>query len=104
MVFFMVGALGALAASSSFDTSNAVRLCRPALAVKAGGEIQTITATSMRKSGRSSIVTGRLTAFIGMGSPQPGSASAHHLIRADFDFRCRINGRNVGKTTVTPHQ
>ena len=95
--------LGGLLASAGLDSDDALKLCRPALARKAGGEIQTIGATSVRKVRGGQTVSGKMTVFVGMGEPKPGAASAHHLIRADFDFVCRIAGRNVRKTTVSQH-
>jgi len=100
-MFFL---LSAVAASTSFDANDALRLCRPVLASKAGGDIQAISTTSVRKDGRGFTLKGKLTAFIGMGPPAAGSASTHHLIRANFDFRCSTVGRNVGKATILPRQ
>lgn len=93
--------LGGLLASASVDSDEVLKLCRPALERKAGGEIQTIGVTSTRKVRRGYAISGQMTVFIGMGPPQPGAASAHHLIRANFDFSCRTFGRNVRKTTVS---
>ncbi len=96
--------LPALMASASAIPSvdDVVQICRPVLARKIGGDIQTISQTSMRKSGKGYVVKGKLMAFVGMAAPQAGSASTHHLIRANFDFRCRTAGKNVRETTVTP--
>lgn len=80
----------------------AVRLCKPVLARKAGGNIATIEVSSA-VSGRSGrTIKGQLTALVGMGPPAAGSASAHHLIRSDFTFRCRVDGRRVREATVNP--
>lgn len=97
-------ALAVFSAEPVADADDALRICRPALARKAGGDIQTVSATATRKTRHGITVTGQLTAFIGMGPPQPGSASAHHLIRGDFDFLCRIKGMRVVKTTVSPRR
>jgi hypothetical protein len=96
--------LAALMASASAIPSidDLLHICRPALARRAGGDIQMISPTSMRKSGSGYVIEGKLTAFVGMAPPEAGSASAHHLIRADFDFACRTAGRNVRQATVTP--
>ena len=95
--------LSGLLASTGAYSDDALQLCRPTLARKAGGEIQTIGATSVRKIRGGYAIAGNMTVFIGMGTPQPGSASAHHLIRADFDFSCRTTGRKVRKATVSQH-
>src|SRR5689334_8550573 len=67
---------------SPASSGAALDLCKPALARKAGGEIATIKITSSRAKRKGLAMSGRLTAFLGMGPPMPGSASAHHLIRA----------------------
>lgn len=89
-------------ASAIPSVDDVLKICRPALARKVGGDIQMISPTSMRKDGRGYLIKGKLVAFVGMAPPQAGSASAHHLIRANFDFGCRTAGRNVRHTTVTP--
>jgi hypothetical protein len=78
-----------------------LELCRPALARKAGGEIQSITVQSTRIGRRSTIVRGETTVFIGMGTPGPGSASAHHLIRATYHYSCSIRSGRVTRVTLT---
>ena len=70
-------------------------LCKPALERKAGGEIATVAVTSSRSGRSGRTIEGRLTAFVGMGPPAPGSASTHHLIRTEYDFRCRVRGGHV---------
>jgi hypothetical protein len=92
------------AVPASPDGDMALRLCRPALARQAGGEIQTISPTLTRTTSHGSIVEGELTATVGMGPPPAGSASAHHLIRTDFHFRCRTAHGRVREATVTPRQ
>lgn len=80
----------------------AVRLCKPVLARLAGGQIATIDISSARYRGRSRTIEGRLTAFVGMGPPSPGTASAHHLIRSDFTYRCRVSRGRVRAAAVNP--
>lgn len=86
------------------DSHSILELCKPVLARKAGGEISTIevTSTRVRRSGRR--IGGRLTAFRGMGPPAPGMAAAHHLIRADFQFRCTVKNDRVREAAVNPLQ
>ena len=99
MVIFL---FAALAGSTVPSSKSAVAMCRPVLAQKAGGEIATIDVRSSRLVGGRRTLTGRLTAFLGMGPPAPGSASAHHLIRADFIFRCQIGSKGVRAASVSP--
>lgn len=96
--------VAALGTSNPLNSDEAVNLCRSQLARKVGGDIQDVTATSLRKSGHVSTLKGEVTAFIGMGPPQSGSASAHHLIRAEFEFRCKISGGRIRRVTVSPRQ
>lgn len=80
----------------------ALRLCKPILARKAGGQIATIAVSSERSGRHGRTIEGQLTAFVGMGAPSPGSASAHHLIRSDFTYRCRVAGGRVREAAVNP--
>jgi hypothetical protein len=99
----MIGLIlaAALAASSN---SSALALCKPVLARKAGGEIAKIAVDSSSGGSNGRTLKGRLTAFLGMGPPAPGSASAHHLIRADFTFRCRVARGRVANASVVSQQ
>ena len=92
----------AAAVISPASSAAALDLCKPALARKAGGEIATIKITSSRAKRKGLAISGRLTAFLGMGPPMPGSARAHHLIRADFTFRCLVDRGRVKGTAVNP--
>lgn len=103
-ILMMILALAALVGSNTTAADAALQLCRPALERKAGGELETLEASTQRRSGRGWIFEGQLTASVGMGPPQPGSASAHHLVRSDFDFRCRTAHGKVRDTSVTPRQ
>jgi hypothetical protein len=100
MTFFLFAALGL----HPMNADAALKLCRPVLARKAGGEIDVITVRSSRPKPRGRTITGRLTAFLGMGPPAPGSASAHHLIRADFTYRCTVGWNTVRSASVAPTQ
>lgn len=101
-VLMILLVLAATSASLGPPAESAVKLCRPVLARKAGGEIATIAIGSARASKRDVTIEGPLTAFLGMGPPAPGSASAHHLIRADFTYRCTVRRHIVRSATVTP--
>jgi len=83
------------------STRSALALCRPALARKAEGEIATIDVATRKVRGRSTTITGRVTVFVGMARPAPGTASAHHLIRADYEYACVVRGGKVRKTTLS---
>lgn len=93
----------ALLASSSADDGDLER-CRPLLEQRAGGEIATLDVTSSRGTARRRTIEGRLTAFLGMGPPRPGAASTHHLIRADFIFRCTLKRHSVRSVSVAPQR
>ena len=99
MIMLLVAALAEPNATAS---DAALKLCRPVLARKAEGEIATITVRSSQASRGGRTIEGSLTAFIGMGPPAPSSASAHHLIRTNFDFRCRVSGGRVRQAHLNP--
>jgi len=80
----------------------AVRLCKPALARKIHGEIASMDVSSTRDSRHGRTIEGRLTGFAGMAPAPPGSASAHHLIRSDFSYRCRVSHGRVREAAVNP--
>jgi hypothetical protein len=84
--------------------AQALHLCRPRLERSAGGEIQTIDVRSERSTRSGLIISGRLTAFLGMGAPPPGSASTHHLIRADFTYVCEVRAGRVRYASAKPLQ
>lgn len=100
----MIGPLLAIFfAVEAAPTSDPVTtLCRDALARKAGGEIATFDVKSSTTKHREHVLSGQLTANVGMGAPQPGHASAHHLIRSDFTFRCRISKGRVREVRLNP--
>ena len=84
----------------AFDPAAA--LCRRALESKAEGQIATFEIASSHRGRHGQTIAGRLTAFQGMGAPAPGSASAHHLIRIEFTFRCRISDGRVQEARLNP--
>lgn len=98
----MIGLLLASAFLAQTSNDAALALCKPSLARKAGGQIATIEATSGSDGRRGHMVSGRLTAFLGMGTPGPGNASTHHLIRSDFSFTCRVQAGRVREARVNP--
>jgi hypothetical protein len=91
----------AMLAPQPASAKAALALCRPALARKAGGDIATIGVDRSIVRGNSTTITGRMTVFIGMGPPAPGSASAHHLIRAEYSYGCVVRGGKVRRTTLS---
>src|SRR3982751_1794269 len=95
---FLLSAIVGQPASSD----PAVALCKPLLARKAGGEIATIDVAATRVRHGVRTVEGQLTAFIGMGAAPAGSASTHHLIRAQFTYRCRVSGTQVREARLNP--
>jgi hypothetical protein len=84
------------------SSDSALALCKPVLARKAGGEIATIDVGATRVRHGVRTVEGRLTAFVGMGSAPAGSARTHHLIRAQFTYRCRVSGTRVREARLNP--
>lgn len=95
----MLTMIMAFAASAS---DPALPPCKAALANKAGGQIATIDVASVRVTSRGRTIKGQLTAFQGMGAPAPGSASAHHLIRIDYSYTCRVRGGRVREAALNP--
>jgi hypothetical protein len=82
---------------------RALQLCKVALARRAGGEIDRITTDSATASGKTRVIRGQVSVFIGMPPAPPGSARAHHLIRAEYHYSCRMRrGRIVTTTLVQP--
>jgi hypothetical protein len=95
-----------LAAAQDVPAANPVpspteNLCRAKLQRRIPGDIGDMTRDSMRKSGRTRVVRGTITALIGMGEPGPGQASAHHLIRATYRYSCSVRASRVRKTSLT---
>ena len=88
------------AISPAHSSSTALKLCRPALERKAGGEIDRITVEASSRRHSTTILRGRLTVFVGMGEAAPGSASTHHLIRVDYRYRCSVRHGRVTKATI----
>ncbi|HEX8842699.1 MAG TPA: hypothetical protein VF757_10435 [Sphingomicrobium sp.] len=82
--------------------AHALQLCRPRLERSAGGQIQTIDVNSERSTRTGLVISGRLTAFIGMGTPATGAASTHHLIRAQFDYICEVRSGRVVSASAKP--
>jgi hypothetical protein len=98
----MLALLIAAAAANPPQVSAAADLCRPILARKAGGEIATIDVTSFTVRGKDVAIAGLITAFVGMGPPAPGHASAHHLVRSQFSYKCKVVRAKVRSASVTP--
>lgn len=98
MILFLLASI----AAPQPQPDPAVAICKPALARKAGGDIATIEVSSTRTTRRGRVIEGRLTAFEGMEAPAPGHAAAHHLIRSDFSYRCRVSHGRVREAAVNP--
>jgi hypothetical protein len=90
-----------IAAGPGPGANAALATCRPVLARKAEGQISTIDVRSAHRRGRTTTISGEIVVFVGMGTPAPGSASAHHLIRASYAYRCSVRGGKVVKTTLS---
>lgn len=84
--------------------AHALQLCRPRIEQSIGGSIQAIDVQSERATRSGLVIAGRLIAFLGMGAPQPGQASTHHLIRAEFSYLCRVSAGRVRYASAKPLQ
>jgi len=93
-------ALLLISALSPTHSTAALRICRPALERKAGGEIDQITVETTSRWRGTTRLRGRMTVFVGMGTPALGSASAHHLIRAEYRYSCWVRKERVWKATI----
>jgi len=97
--------LALVAHSATAETkARALKLCRPGLERQVGGEIQTIDVSSARSARSGLTIRGGLTAFLGMAAPQPGHASTHHLIRAEFTYSCKVRAGRVRHVAAKPLQ
>jgi hypothetical protein len=88
-------------AAQTTSANSASALCRRSLARKAGGEIATFSIDRSTVAGNSTTIFGRITVFIGMEQPAAGAASAHHLIRTGYSYRCQVRGGKVRKMTLS---
>ena len=82
-------------------TTEALKLCRPAIARKAEGEIQVISVSRSYASRSTRLVRGQVTVFVGMGPAPKGSASTHHLIRTTYDYSCSVRSGHVRTVTLS---
>lgn len=80
--------------------AESLRLCRPKLEQRVSGEISSISVTASIAANGWTVIRGPMRALIGMGEPERGHASTHHLIRADYDFICWVADSRVRKTEV----
>jgi len=88
------------AVTASSPDAEVLAECKPALQKKAGGEIQSIAVDAKSETGGWVVIRGPMTTFIGMSAAPPGSASTHHLIRAEYQYVCWVRGGRVRKTTL----
>ena len=97
-LLILAGAVG------SPPVDSALAACRPALERKAQGRIASIDVEAVRVTGSWVVIRGPLTAFIGMAPPALGSASTHHLIRAQYQYICWVRAGRVRRAVVDPLQ
>jgi hypothetical protein len=81
---------------------EAAGLCEPALAQEANGTVESIRVESSKRSGRQMTLSGDIQVFQKAAPPRPGELAPHHVISANFAFRCMICGHKVVKATVIP--
>lgn len=96
----LIVAAAAAPPPESQSVADALRLCRPKLEQQVRGEISAIEVDASLAVKGWKIIRGPMRALIGMGEPEPGHASSHHLIRADYDFICWVNDSRVRKIIV----
>jgi len=101
MLFLSLSAAAHAVPTPSASPSAAGTLCRAKLERRIPGEIGDMTTDSERRSGRTRVLRGTITALIGMGEPGPGQASAHHLIRAKYRYSCSVRASRVRKASLT---
>jgi hypothetical protein len=93
-------AAASVQSAGTASIADALRLCRPTLEKRVSGEISAIDVEASLSRRGWTVIRGPMRALIGMGEPPPGSASTHHLIRADYDFICWVNDSRIKKIEV----
>jgi|KBSMisStandDraft_5_1062788.scaffolds.fasta_scaffold680304_2 hypothetical protein len=91
----------AMMASPATTADAALAMCRPAIERRAGGRISTIAVDKSKIGTSATTIGGPLTIFVGIGPPIAGSASAHHLIRADYRYQCMVRGKRVREVILS---
>src|SRR5437588_830047 len=94
----------AISAPQPASSDEALALCKPALARKAGSEIATIEVDQSQNVRGGLTIEGRLTAYARMGLAPAGSARAHHVGRIDFSYSCEVIRDRVRKVRVNPFE
>jgi hypothetical protein len=97
----MILMLLAATLSQAPPRSDMVKLCKATLARKAGGDVDKLTVASTTTSRSGTMLTGRLTVFVGAAPASPGSASPHHLIRADYGFECLVRHGRIRRARLS---
>jgi len=93
--------LASIIAAHSPGAASALRICKPAIARKAEGDIADIFVTRSTLNAGTRTLRGNVTIFVGTGPAASGTARAHHLIRAQYDFSCSVRAGRVRKVTLT---
>jgi hypothetical protein len=88
------------AAATQLSADQAVALCKPALARKAGGDIATIEVIDSHVARGRLAISGQLTAFTRMGPAPAGTARTHHVGRIDYSYSCEVSHGGVRKARV----
>jgi hypothetical protein len=83
-------------------TRKAAMACESALAGAPGGELQSISVESVKTAGSQRLLAGRIQVFLKADSPPPGMLAPTHVINAEMDYRCRLQGSKVVEATVGP--
>lgn len=104
MLTLLIAAATVVQPADSAAIASALALCRPKIETRLPGKIATIDVDNSLSSGGWTVIRGPLTAFLGMGDPEPGHASTDHLIRAQYDFICWVNDTRVEKVVINQKQ
>jgi hypothetical protein len=98
----MIALVLALVMSQPPSPDEAIALCKPALARKAGGEVATMDVAKTHTLRGRRTIEGRLTVFAQMGPAPAGSARTHHLGRIEFSYGCEVSNGRVRKARLNP--
>lgn len=100
MIALILAAATAVQPADSASVAAALQLCRPQLERRVSGDISAISVDASLGEQGWTVIRGPMVALIGMGEPEPGHASTHHLIRAEYDFLCWVKFGRVQKIIV----
>ena len=80
---------------------EAMRLCVPALAARARGEVASVNLISVARSARRTVMRGQMGVLQHPPPPKPGEMAPMHIVNARFAFRCWLSGSRAVRIRVT---